>query len=42
MFINREGPTQSSTAIFFGMWVLVNSGMIINMNLTLFEGMARG
>ena len=37
MFINREGPTQSSTAIFFGMWVLVNSGMIINMNLTLFE-----
>ena len=37
MFINREGPTQSSTARLFGMWVLVNSGMIINMNLTLFE-----
>ena len=35
MMINREGPTQSSIAIFFACWVLLNSGVLTNMNLAL-------
>ena len=34
MFRNTEGPTQSSIAIFFSMWMLINAWMSANMNLT--------
>ena len=37
MLINREGPTQSSIAILFGMWVLINSGVLIHIELKITE-----
>ena len=34
MFMNKQGPTQTSIARVLGMRVLIDAGMIISTNLT--------